>query len=329
MNLTNKRILLFAPSFFGYEKSIQSRLKEMGAAVDFFDERPSNNLLVKLLIRFKRRSVEFIINRYYHKVLTVILDERYDYVIVINIEAMPYDFLTKLRAINIKAKFILYMWDSIAYKPKIPQYVTIFDSVFSFDKDDCKMYSNMKFRPLFFLNEYADIADKRDYTYDVSFVGTAHTDRFSIIQKLLAMLTARGMSVYTYFYMQNRRVYLLYKFTNPKFKESKMKNFHYRALSHETILEIIASSRIVIDIQGPNQKGLTIRTIEMLGAKRKLITTNQQIKEYDFYNPSNILVIDRENPQIPQDFLDTDYTPIDKNIYNKYSIDTWIEEITQ
>lgn len=36
MNFKGKAILLFAPSFFGYEKSIQKRLIELGANVDFF-----------------------------------------------------------------------------------------------------------------------------------------------------------------------------------------------------------------------------------------------------------------------------------------------------
>lgn len=45
MNFKGKAILLFAPSFFGYEKSIQKRLIELGANVDFFDERPAEYIL--------------------------------------------------------------------------------------------------------------------------------------------------------------------------------------------------------------------------------------------------------------------------------------------
>ena len=36
-----------------------------------------------------------------------------------------------------------------------------------------------------------------------------------------------------------------------------------------------------------------MRTIEMLGAL-KMITTNAEIQNYDFYHPNNICIVDRE-----------------------------------
>ena len=44
--LQSKKILLFSVSFFNYEKIIAERLKELGADVDFYDERPSNSIFV-------------------------------------------------------------------------------------------------------------------------------------------------------------------------------------------------------------------------------------------------------------------------------------------
>ena len=101
----------------------------------------------------------------------------------------------------------------------------------------------------------------------------------------------------------------------------------YRALSSEEVMEVVASSKAVLDIQHPKQTGLTMRTIEMLGVKRKLITTNPAVKEYDFYNPQNILVIDRANPIVNKEFLESLYSPINEKLYYKYSLDGWIEYI--
>jgi hypothetical protein len=70
-----------------------------------------------------------------------------------------------------------------------------------------------------------------------------------------------------------------------------------------------------------------MRTFEVLGKKRKLITTNRSIKNYDFYNASNILVIDRSCPVIDKKFINVDYQPLPANIYYKYSIDGWLEDI--
>ena len=64
----------------------------------------------------------------------------------------------------------------------------------------------------------------------------------------------------------------------------------------------------------------------MIGARRKLITTNSNIKEYDFYHPANIFIVDRECPVIPDDFFKMDYQ-VNSDIYYKYSLDGWLDEI--
>ena len=70
-----------------------------------------------------------------------------------------------------------------------------------------------------------------------------------------------------------------------------------------------------------------MRTFEALGARRKLITTNLDIEHYDFYNPNNILVIDRMNVNVPVDFISSQYVDIDQNIYDSYSLSSWLRKI--
>jgi hypothetical protein len=57
------------------------------------------------------------------------------------------------------------------------------------------------------------------------------------------------------------------------------------------VKKIIASSLVLVDIQKENQYGLSFRIFEALVYKRKLITNNQDIVAYDFYNENNIFVI--------------------------------------
>ncbi len=59
----------------------------------------------------------------------------------------------------------------------------------------------------------------------------------------------------------------------------------------------------------------------------KLITTNTEVKKYDFYNSNNIWVINRENPEIPKSFLETPYESLPNEIYSKYSIGEWVKKI--
>lgn len=329
IHLENKSILLISPTFFGYEKSIKQRLSEVAAKVDYFDERPANTFWSKSLVRINRKIISHHISQYYDSIYESIREQVYDYVLVMNVEAMPISFLEKIRENNPHTVFLLYMWDSLSNKKNAVDYFSLFDRVFSFDREDCERYSNICFRPLFFLNEYGKIAHQPNYEYDFSFVGTAHSDRYVLIRKIYMQIHSLCLKSYWYLYLQDKKLFYWNKVTNSAFIKAHLHDFYYVSMSKDEVLELVKNSRIIIDIQHPRQVGLTMRTIEVLGARRKLITTNASIKDYDFYLDDNILVIDRENPVISQEFCSKDYKLLDENIYYKYSLDGWLEEVFQ
>lgn len=80
-------------------------------------------------------------------------------------------------------------------------------------------------------------------------------------------------------------------------------------------------------MQHNKQSGLTMRTLETLGAKKKLITSNIDIKRYDFYNENNIFIIEDENLEGINEFINKDYEDINQDIYEKYSLRSWVETI--
>ena len=43
---------------------------------------------------------------------------------------------------------------------------------------------------------------------------------------------------------------------------------------------------------------LSTRAHEAIAARRKYITTNKHIMDYEYYDPNNILIIDIDNPVI-------------------------------
>ena len=65
----------------------------------------------------------------------------------------------------------------------------------------------------------------------------------------------------------------------------------------------------------------------MLGARKKLITTNKNVVDHDFYHPKNIHVVDRSKINIEPSFLDQEYLEIDEKIYSKYSLHNWIQTL--
>lgn len=321
--LAGKKILFICPSFFGYEHEIELGLKRMGARVDFYDERPFKTSFGKILNRI---DFKFFINKKIKKYYSAILDRDeligYDFLFVVAPETIPVDFLTALRSKNNKIKTILYLWDSIKNK-NASKLIDSFDKVFTFDEADVVFSDNIEFLPLFYIDNYDKNNAVNDVAvYDFAFIGTAHSGRYNIVNKIVDGFDKE--KCYLYFFSPSRMVFFLKKIFTKELHGISFNNISFKSMKSKDVIEVLARSKVVIDIEHPDQNGLTMRTIEMLGMQKKIITTNENVKRYDFYNPNNILVVDRESPNVKVDFLQSDYQSVDENIRNKYSLSTWL-----
>lgn len=324
----NKKILFFAPKFFNYEIEIKKKLEQLGAQVDFYDERMNPSNLDKVIIRLKKDLLTKKIESYYNNIIDRSKNRKYDYVFFLSPETITRELLQKLRRNQKNAKFIIYMYDSIKNKKNAREILNEFDSHFSFDKNDCEIDNRFKFRPLFYLDEYSKLAEKSyNKKYDISFIGTVHSDRYEVIKSIKEQAISNGLNVNFFMYFPSKIIYLVKKIFDKSYKNTEIKDFSFESISKDKVLDIISNSKVILDIQHPKQVGLTMRTIEMLGMKKKLITTNKNIKNYDFYNSNNIKIIDRNNPILDLDFIKKTYEEIEKKIYEKYSIERWLRDI--
>jgi hypothetical protein len=114
---------------------------------------------------------------------------------------------------------------------------------------------------------------------------------------------------------------------NPPLLWADKRDFIYKAKSRSEVVALVARSRIVVDIERPVQCGYTMRTLETLGAGRKLITTNAEVINSDFYVPDNIAIIDRNSPRISAEFFTSVYQPVPPKILYRYSLEGWLDEV--
>ncbi len=325
--LQNKNILFFSAQAFGYQYEIRDKMERMGAHVDYFDERPANTFIVKAAIRINRNLLAKYIDRYHRRIIEKTRQQKYDYIFFIKGESISVNNLQELRKAHPEARLIIYHWDSIANNHNALRILPLFDQAFSFDKPDCKKLG-IRFLPLFYLDDYAAIAQKEvKPQYDLLFVGTVHSDRYQFIRYLTEQVAKRGGTYFTYLFFQSKILYYKMKLQNKALRNTSMHDFQFVPLAKKDLLALMEQSRIIIDIQHPKQTGLTMRCIETLGASRKLITTNQHIREYDFYDENNILIVGRHHPILTDSFLTAPYHPIAADIYHKYSIGHWIETV--
>lgn len=337
MNFSGKKILFFAPNSFGYEYEIKKELERMKAIVTYYDERPSNSTLVKTVIRLNKKSVRAYTDKYFEKIVHKESGNVYDFIFVLRGEAFSPQIMHDLKIAFQSAYFVLYLWDSIKNNNTL-DIVPFFDKVYSFDRLDCIKYSSLSFLPLFYLSDYSSLDFKKSNynstSLKIMFVGTVHSDRYLFIEGLKKELVSHNIIFDTYYFFQSKLLYWRRKLTDNSFKDTCANDFNYVSLSKEDILQRMEECAAVLDIQHPSQNGLTMRCIETFGAHRKLITTNQDIKEYNFYNDSNMLILDR-NASLKEsalkilNFINAPFEIVDPLLYEKYSLKSWLMKILE
>lgn len=324
--LENKKILFFSPVFFGYNLEIKHKLEEYGATVDIYDDRPTNSTIGKILIRINPYLISYITHKYFNKIIKDNKGKDYDYVFFIKAESILKSDFKNLKNEFQSAKFILYLYDSLDNIKYYSEKKHFFDRIFSFDYDDCVLNTEMVFRPLFFLDYFKSYYSKAD-TYDLCFIGTAHSDRPEIIYNIYNQIKDSNI-FYFRLYVPSKLIYIWQYISNSYFRKlHKLNILTCEKLTTEQVSDIVKKSNSIIDIEHPKQNGLTMRTIEMVGLNKKIITTNKNIQKYDFYNSSNIQIISREKTVIDISKLKSEYHPIPQSIYEKYSIGNWIEDV--
>ncbi len=318
------KILLYYTPFFGYEKEMQAVLEAAGHTVEYYNPRAFRSAFGRAFYKFIPWAVTGFTNRYHKKILKNLT---YDYDVMLTNDRVP-QFVTQiLKKRNPQIQCCLYLDDSVRNLKGIEHYLCEYDRKVTFDRTDAQKYG-MEFLPLYFRKEYAseNCKSAEPLCYDISFVGTCHSDRYKIIKQIKKMCDENGKTYKFYCYLQSKFVYRFYKLTKPEYRDTKITDFEFDKISAAQSSEIFRKSRCILDIQHPLQTGLTMRTMETVGAKKKLVTTNADIVNYDFYDSRNIYVADRQNPCFDISFLNGEYeeTGFDTN---KYSLKSWLENL--
>lgn len=322
MDNTAARVLLISPSFFGYELAIAREIAKH-APVDVVDERPSNSSVAKAAFRVGGRLAQRFTTMHFRRALERSAQRRYSVVLIIKGEVTPAWFVRELRKQQPTAEFVFYAYDAIEPNTNPTELFPLMDRLYSFDPRDVARYDGMRLKHLFYTGDFADAArETRDY--DVSFVGTLHSDRYAFTQSVF-----EGFGrTFAYFYVQARWFFFVQKYITRTAKAVGWDEVRFSKLTHAEVAKIFGASKAVVDLQRTAQTGLTMRTFEVLATGAHLITANATIRDAEFYDPRHITVVDdysvwgfREKiASIPEPT-----TP--PQGFEKYSLENWVLEL--
>lgn len=264
-----------------------------------------NNLIIKICGRSPKRLNNFVCKLKYDNVLIDNIKKNNK---VVCLESyLKRDFFQFVHDCNNK-NFYLLIWNSI-----IGGYVDYFygkyldtNHIFSYSKADSIKYGLTYFND-FHLFNLKNYFQSNEIQYDFYFLGR-DKNRVSLLSKFSSIVSKMG-------YFTNIEI-----FTTIRNKKADYINYIYSKKTFDDYLTCITKTRCLIDFCcGEN---ISFRTIEAMIFKKKLITTNLKIKEYDFYNENNIFIFDDNiNYKNLDEFLKKPYIPIDYEITKKYDFD--------
>lgn len=186
--------------------------------------------------------------------------------------------------------------------------------IYTFDKDDCDKYKLNYSDTIYpYDDEYFEVSNNIEYD---CYCCMANKGRIGHLLSIKDTLDKHGLK-YLFQVVVNK---------SDEYKEYENICILKKQISYKSYLENLYKSKCVIEILQEGQSGITWRTYESLFYDKKLITNNQRIIEYDFYNPNNIFVINNNLDEI-KDFLDRPYMPIAESIKTKYMCDNIIKKI--
>jgi len=323
--LAGKKVLFFGPQTFGYELEIIREMQAMGAEVTFRSVRPvEHGWIIAALRIFPRLSWRFS-DLFFFPWLAKSAPTACDIVFIVKGEGLSPRFLQALRDRYPTAVFILYLWDSATNCTGIELKLPFFDDCFSFDPSDCTVFPQFRYRPLFFLDRY--LRDGSDTQGNgLFFVGTLNGDRPKVIARLLSALDPSIAFEY-FLFVRSRLELALRRLIDRPLRRIDAGHLIFSPIPSETLSGHIKRCTAVLDIEHPRQTGLTMRTFEVIASGKKLVTTNRSVVDQDFYDPARILVIDRNDPVVPPQFLAAGLPPFPPGFISKYSLRGWLSEI--
>ena len=201
-----------------------------------------------------------------------------------------------------------FYYDSTRRFPKKIDIINYFDTVYSYDKLDVETY-NLKFLTNYIFDE------RENVNFEQLFFNISTFDyRYQSMEGLANYIDEKKWSKEILIYGSNG------------LKSDSLTLIHEQ-IPVDVVADKINRSKIIIEIQRKEQIGLSFRVFEALGQRKKLITTNTDIVNYDFYHPQNILVIDEAAINIPEDFVNSPYIPVSDKILDKYRLRNWTKKL--
>jgi hypothetical protein len=339
-----KNILLIAPTWVNLHKDIIVGLESLGFDVDFIPEYSfrGDPLRIKSKGSFKNSDeVDQIKTNYWKKCLN---DKNavYDYLFVIDGQGINHYIFSELKKRNANVFFVNYLYDTTYSMYHFEENFHFYHRILTFDITDASQHQ-ITLLPIYWLESQSN--DAKECKYDIFGLGAFSNNRYLLFNQVRIIANEMGKTNYIKLYTPSISNVFLHNLKNKiklfmgrqdiiPAKLYKEEIITSELLSTEDFRCYVNMADVVLDTKVLNQTGLTARFMWALGAGKKIITTNDAIKLYDFYNPLQILIMEERtftesDRQRVKNFINSKFvlTNERKKELEYYRLDNWLKTV--
>lgn len=187
---------------------------------------------------------------------------------------------------------IIFLYENMVGKSRHlrPAQIPKFVKAWTYDEYDSRKHGIPFHDSPYYFKHYVKPA--RQKIYDLLFVG-GDKGRAEYVLRLKSFLEQRGYAMKVHIVADS----IL----------DKKKDYYKERVSYDQIAEWIAESRAILNIALENQEGVTVRDMESIFNRVKLVSTNKHITKAKMYEEKNVFVLEDNNWEGLVSFLETDY----------------------
>lgn len=227
-------------------------------------------------------------------------------VVVVHMSCLTLNLPKYINKINSRAKVIAWYWN-VVNEGSDPRKIKGKCELWSFDPNDCKKYG-MKFNHQYYFKSLIKSAGQ--ISYDVFFCGSD---------------SGRGKKLFElYNKLHGAELKVLFKIVYPKY-EKIPESLKSNPINYDSLLGYNVQSKALLEIMRSGQVGATVRVMESLFLRKKIITNNVLVLEEPFYNEKNIFVLGKRDFSEIKTFVDAPYDDSVNSFIDEYDFKQWLE----
>lgn len=215
------------------------------------------------------------------------------------------DVTAYIKRKNKNCRLILYFYNPIADKdtPAHPSMLEDknVDEFWTYNKNDVEKY-HIHYNPTFYTEKMLDHIDKSiDKSHDIVYIGR-HKGRDAELQKFVLCTRDKGIDFQCIVVEDDAPI-----------------------VPYGQYLGYAENAKAILELTAHQQKGNSLRALEALFLKRKLVTNNVEVMNEAFYHPNNIFVIGKDDLELLKDFLNSPMIEISSEVKKEYLSSAWLK----